>query len=450
MNSSNKIMYFLGIGGIGMSALARWYNQQGARIYGYDIQTSQLTDELIAEGMTIHFEADISQIPENINIVVYTPAIPSTNIELIYLKNIGTPVLKRAELIGSITNDFFTIAVSGTHGKTSISALAAHLLKVSGICVTAFIGGICKNYNSNLVLSKSTEYLIVEADEYDKSLLQIDPNIVVISSIDEDHLDIYKDYEELKSTFKKFANKLPKNGVLIYNSKLGSFDGIHAKHITYDIKNDASIHASNIRIENGKFILDIDTSIGKMENVEIQVPGVHNIENTLAAVAIAIEIGLSLKDIVSGIVTYKGVERRMDFRIVNEKIIFIDDYAHHPVEIKATITAVKQLYPNKKITGIFQPHLYSRTQDFSDEFAAELSELDELILMDIYAAREEPIKNITSLTILEKTNNKKGQIMSKEEILDHLSKNQPEVLLTMGAGDIGLLAKEIETQFLMN
>ncbi len=450
MNNSNKIMYFLGIGGIGMSALARWYNQQGANIFGYDVQRSQLTGELINEGMKIHFESDITQIPENINIAVYTPAIPEQNIELIYLKDLGVPVLKRAELIGSITNEFFTIAIAGTHGKTSISALTAHLLKNNGTNVTAFVGGICKNYNSNLVLSKSTEYLIVEADEYDRSLLQIEPDIVVITSMDEDHLDIYKDHEDLKSTFKKFTEKLPQDGTLIYNSKLSSFDDSPIKHISYGIKNKASIYASNIHVTDGKFVFDIDTEIGKIENVEIQVPGFHNIENTLAAVAIAIEIGLSLNNIIAGISTFKGVERRMDFRVDNGQTIFIDDYAHHPEEIKATISAVKQLYPNNKLTGIFQPHLYSRTRDFADEFAAELSELDELILMDIYPAREEPIENITSLTILNKTLDKKGQIMSKEEILDYLSKTEPEVLLTMGAGNIGQLAQEIETQILKN
>lgn len=450
MNDRNKILYFLGIGGIGMSALARWYKQQDAAIYGYDLNSSPLTDELINEGMNIHFEANISQLPENIDIVVYTPAVPSDNIELVYLKNKGIPMIKRSELIGKITNDFFTIAVAGTHGKTSISALAAHLLKQAGVNVTAFVGGVCKNYNSNLILSKLTEYLIIEADEYDRSLLHIESNIAVISSMDKDHLDIYQDHEDIKTTFKKFARKLPRNGVLIHNSKIGPFDGIPGKHITYDIKNDASISASNIHVSKGKFVIDIDTEIGKIENVEIQVPGIHNIENTLAAVAIAIEIGLSLKEIKTGISTFKGVERRMDFRINNEKIIFIDDYAHHPEEIKATISAVKRLYPNKKITGIFQPHLFSRTKDFSDEFAVELSELDELILMEIYPAREKPIEGITSKTILDKVNNKNGRIMGEAEILEYLSDNQPEVLLTMGAGDIGLLVKKIESQILTN
>lgn len=444
MNYRNKIMYFLGIGGIGMSALARWFKQQDAVIYGYDLHGSPLTDELIGEGMIVHFEEDISQLPENIDIVVYTPAIPSDNVELVYLKNKEVPIIKRAELIGKITKDYFTIAVAGTHGKTSISALTAHLLKYAGINVAAFVGGVCKNYSSNLILSESTDYLIVEADEYDRSLLRIEPNIAVISSMDKDHLDIYRDHDDIKTTFKEFAQKLPQNGVLIHNSKLMPFDGTPGKHVTYGTNPGSSIMASNIHVSKGKFVIDIETTMGKIENVEIQVPGIHNIENTLAAVAIAMETGLSLNEIQKGIITFKGVERRMDFRTAGEKTIFIDDYAHHPEEIKATISAVKQLYPNKKITGIFQPHLFSRTNDFSGKFAEELNELDELILMDIYPAREKPIEGITSQTILDKIKTTKGQIMDSGEIMKYLSNNPPEVLLTMGAGDIGLLAKKIE------
>jgi len=444
MSNRNKIMYFLGIGGIGMSALARWYKQQGATIFGYDLNSSPLTNKLTSEGMNIHFDADINHIPKNIDTVVYTPAIPSDNIELVYLKKTGIPIYKRAELIGQITRDYTTIAIAGTHGKTSISALTAHLFKHNNVNVTAFVGGICRNYNSNLILSDSTDYLIIEADEYDRSLLQIEPNIAVISSMDEDHLDIYQNHDNIKTTFKKFAQKLPDDGVLIHNSNLDPFDNVSGKHITYGTTNSASIFASNIHISNGKFVVDIDSESGKLKNVEIQVPGIHNIENTLAAVAIAMEVGLSLAEIESAISTFKGVERRMDFRIVNESIIFIDDYAHHPKEIKATIAAVKKLYPNKKIMGIFQPHLFSRTRDFAKEFAEELNKLDELVLMEIYPAREKPIDGITSKTILDNVEKKNGQIMSSEVILEHISDNQPEVLLTMGAGDIGLLVKEID------
>ncbi len=441
----NKIMYFIGIGGIGMSALARWYKHQGAMIYGYDLVSSPLTDELINEGMNIHFDEDISKLPKNIDIVVYTPAIPSNNTELVYLKNKDIKIVKRAELIGQLSKSHTTIAIAGTHGKTSISALIAHLLVHANINISAFVGGICNNYNSNLILSNSTDYLIIEADEYDRSLLQIEPNIAVISSMDEDHLDIYQNHDDIKNTFKLFAQKLPQDGILIYNSKLDPFDNTHGKHLTYGTNTNASIAASNIRVANAKFIIDVDTEMGKIEKLEIQVPGIHNIENTLAAIAIAMEVGLSLDEIRSGITTFKGVARRMDFKVISDNYIFIDDYAHHPEEIKATISAVKQLYPDKEITGIFQPHLFSRTRDFADEFALELSKLDEIIIMDIYPAREKPIDGITSQTIKNKIKNKKVVLLSKDEILVYISKNKPEVLLTMGAGDIGLLAKQIET-----
>lgn len=448
MNQSNKIMYFLGIGGIGMSALARWYHHHGAIIYGYDLNSSLLTDELINEGMIIHFNEDISKLPKNIDTVVYTPAIPSDNIEFIYLKNKGIHIIKRAELIGLISKDYTTIAIAGTHGKTSISALIAHLLKHANINVSAFVGGHCKNYNSNLILSNITDYLIIEADEYDRSLLQIEPDIAVISSMDEDHLDIYQNHDDIKNTFKLFAQKLPQNGVLIHSSKLEPFNTAPGKHITYGTNSEALIRASNIRVQNSKFIIDVDTEIGKIESLEIQVPGIHNIENTLAAVAIAMEVGLSFAEIKSGITTFKGVSRRMDFRIINKTLIFIDDYAHHPEEIKATISAVKQLYPDKRITGIFQPHLFSRTRDFSDEFANELSKLDEIILMEIYPAREKPIVGISSRIIKDKINNKTVRIFNEKEILEQLSSNKPEVLLTMGAGDIGLLANKIERLYI--
>ncbi len=447
MNHRNKILYFIGIGGIGMSALARWYKHQGAIIYGYDLVNSPLTDELINEGMIIHFDENINKLPENIDLVIYTPAIPSNNTELIYLKNKGISIIKRAEVIGQISKDYNTIAIAGTHGKTSISALIAHLLVHANINVSAFVGGICNNYNSNLILSSSTDYLIIEADEYDRSLLQIEPNIAVISSMDKDHLDIYQNHDDIKNTFRLFAQKLPQNGLLIHNSKLEPFDDAPGKHLTYGTNTNADIRASNIRVANAKFIIDVDTEIGKINKLEIQVPGIHNIENTLAAIAIAIKVGLSLDDIKSGITTFKGVARRMDFKIINNDHIFIDDYAHHPEEIKATISAVKQLYPDKKITGIFQPHLFSRTRDFQDEFAFELNKLDEIILMEIYPAREKPIEGISSQTIINKIKNRNVVQLTKEEILNHLSKEKPEVLLTMGAGDIGLLAKQIETQY---
>ena len=446
MNNRTNIMYFLGIGGIGMSALARWYKHQGATIYGYDLFNSALTKELINEGMIIHFDEDINKIPNNIDIVVYTPAIPSTNKEFIYLKNKGIPIIKRAALIGEITKQNNTIAIAGTHGKTSITALTAHILKNAGINVSAFVGGICKNYNTNLILSKSTDYLIVEADEYDRSLLKIEPNIAVISSMDDDHLDIYSDHNDIENTFVKFAENIPPNGLLIYNRTLNSFNKIAANSLSYGLVKDADIYASNIKIKNARFIFDIITSTNKIKDVEIKVPGEHNIKNTLAAVAIALKIGVSDEEIKKGISSFEGVERRMEFKINTEKHIFIDDYAHHPEEIKATIEAIKKLYPNKKLTGIFQPHLYSRTRDFADQFAKELSKLDKIILMDIYPAREKPIAGITSEIILKQIKKKEVKIYNKKEILNYLNNNEPELLLTMGAGDISLLVQDIKTQ----
>lgn len=439
----NKILYFLGIGGIGMSALARWCQLQGAKIYGYDLQPSKLTNELISEGMNIHFETDITKIPDNIEMVIYTPAIPSDNAELKHFEDLGITIMKRAELIGRITHDIPTIAVAGTHGKTSISALIAHILKNAGINISAFVGGISRNYNTNLIISETVDYLVVEADEFDRSLLRLDPNIAVVSSMDEDHLDIYSGKDDINNTFVEFAHKVD-NGILVFNSTLELLDGLNKQQISYSAKDAATTHCSKINIKEGKYVIDIETKVGKINDVEIQVPGMHNIENTLAAASVAIEVGVSLTDIKKGIQTFAGVERRMDYRINNDNLIYIDDYAHHPEEIKTTISTVKELYPDKKITGIFQPHLYSRTRDFAVEFAIELSRLDEIILMEIYPAREKPIPGITSELLMKKITHSNCKVLNVNEILDYLSKTHTEVLLTMGAGDIGLLVEEIE------
>ncbi len=444
MINRNDIIYFLGIGGIGMSALARWCKHQGANIYGYDLNSTKLTDELIHEGMQVHFKSDVNKIPENTNLVVYTPAIPKDNAEFKHIRNSNFPLIKRAELIGNITKNYFTIAVAGTHGKTSISAITAHVLKKSGLNISAFVGGVCRNYNSNLILSEKTDYLIIEADEYDRSLLQINPDIAVISSIDEDHLDIYDNHEDIINTFNEFADKLNEKGYLIHSSNIASFKNKYCKILNYGTNEDASTFASNIRIINGKYHIDINTEKGLIKDVEIQVPGKHNIENTLAAVSVAIIIGLSFDQIKLGITSFKGVERRMDYRINNSDIVYIDDYAHHPEEIRNTISTLKELYPEKKITGIFQPHLFSRTRDFADSFAHELNELDDIILMDIYPAREKPISGISSKVIRDKIKNTNCLILSSEEILNRLNSTNPEVILTMGAGDIGLLVPEIE------
>ncbi len=446
MIKKDNIIYFLGIGGIGMSALARWCMNQGAVIFGYDLQPGKITDQLISEGMNIHFTPNIDLIPDNISLVVYTPAIPVDNIEFQYLKNAGLPIIKRAELIGKITQSFYTIAVAGTHGKTSISALTAHIFKSAGLNITAFVGGICRNYNSNLILSPSTDYLIVEADEFDRSLLQITPDIALISSMDEDHLDIYNDHDDIKSTFTQFANKLDTGGILIHQVDLPQLKLHNTNHLTYGVDKSASVSGLNIRIRNGKFIIDVKSQSFEITDLELQVPGLHNIENTLAAISIAIGCGLTPESIKFGIESFMGVERRMDYRIINDETIYIDDYAHHPEEIKVTINAVKMLYPEKSITGIFQPHLYSRTRDFANEFAHELDKLDSILLMEIYPAREKPISGISSNTIMTKMKNRNCRIADADGIIENITNNKPEVILTMGAGDIGLLVKEIENK----
>lgn len=441
---SEMNIYFLGIGGIGMSALARWYNKNGASVYGYDLVKSPLTEQLSKEGIDIHYNDNPELIPNDISFVIYTPAVPKNNREFQYFCNSRITMYKRAEIIGNISNDYFTVAIAGTHGKTSITALAAHILKSAGLNITAFIGGICNNYHSNLILSETTDILVVEADEYDRSLLNINPDIAVVTSSDNDHLDIYKDNQDIKNTFISFAKKLPKNGILYYNSKLDFFS-IPQNRYSYGTGS-ADVRATNIRIEDGTFIFDMIGEDKIIKNIKINVPGIHNIENTIAAMSIAISLGVETDKIIRGVETFKGVERRMEVKISNSDFVFIDDYAHHPKEIKATIEAVKMLFPEKEITVIFQPHLYSRTRDFADEFARELSAAQNVILMDIYPARELPISGISSQIIIDCMQHTNVKIMDKMSITKQITTNMPEVLLTLGAGDIGLFAKELESK----
>lgn len=441
---SEMNIYFLGIGGIGMSALARWYNKNGATVYGYDLVKSPLTEQLSTEGIKIHYTDNPELIPSDISFVIYTPAVPNNNLEFQYFCDSNVKMYKRAEIIGHISNDYFTVAIAGTHGKTSITALTAHILKNAGLNVTAFVGGICNNYHSNLILSNTTEVLVVEADEYDRSLLKINPDIAVVTSSDNDHLDIYKDNEDIKNTFISFAEKLPEDGILYYNSKLEFFNN-PKNRFSYGTES-ADVCATNIRIENGAFIFDINSNKKHIENIRINVPGIHNIENTVAAVSIAISLDIETDKIISGIESFIGVERRMEVKQLNPNCIFIDDYAHHPNEIKATIEAVKMLFPEKEITVIFQPHLYSRTRDFAEDFARELSAAQNVILLDIYPARELPIPGISSQVIIDRMQHTNAKVMDKDAATKQITNNVPELLLTLGAGDIGLMAKELESK----
>ena len=442
LDKVNKL-YFVGIGGIGMSALARYFHQRGVEIHGYDLSPSPLTDALQKEGMHIHFDDNIDKIPENIDLVIYTPAIPAENKELAFFRKNKMPLLKRAELIEQLTNDYFTIAVAGTHGKTSISSITAHLLKSAGKNITALVGGICKNYNSNLITSGKTDYFLVEADEFDRSFLKLKPNISLVSSMDADHLDIYGSHEELKKNFRAFVGNIVDGGILVYNQKLKEFDNYPGRKVNYGLNTNAIFRANKIKIIDGQFNFNIFYGDIVIKNVSLQVPGFHYIENALAAVSVAFEIGLTADQVKSGLESFKGVERRFEFHIHTPEKVYIDDYAHHPEEIRVTVEAARKLFPGRKICGIFQPHLFSRTRDFAEGFAQALDQLDKIILLDIYPARELQIPGITSKIIFDKMRSPDKKLISKENLMQFLEEDDIDVLLTLGAGDIGLFPEKI-------
>jgi len=457
-NSINNV-YFLGIGGIGMSALARYFNAMGKQVSGYDKTPTKLTNELIAEGISIHFEDDVKLIPSNVlndkskTLIVYTPAVPSNHSEFNYLKENGFDIKKRAEVLGLITKATKTIAVAGTHGKTTTSSLVAHILKTANLDPSAFLGGITQNYNTNLLISSSlntnnsNNYVVVEADEYDRSFLTLHPKIAVITSVDADHLDIYGDVSYVEESFCMFANQV--ESTLIVKKSIEDKIKTNKVLITYSVSDTAAnYYASDIVIKDGQYHYDIVTTKGTFKNMTLGLPGKHNVENSIAATAIACELGIQEKDIQKALSSFKGVRRRFDYQIKSTELIFIDDYAHHPEELKATINSAKEMFPNKKITGIFQPHLFSRTRDFAADFATSLDLLDECILMEIYPARELPINGVDSQLLLNlmKSNNK--SICQKSELVNEISKRKIEVLLTMGAGDIDTFVEPIKNSLL--
>ena len=443
-----KSVYFLGIGGIGMSAIARYFHLLGARIYGYDKTPTTLTDELIAEGMTIHFEENIELIPAAIDLVVYTPAIPQAHKELRFFLEHKTPLKKRSEVLGMITDEYSTLAVAGTHGKTTTSALVAHILKTAGADMVAFLGGISKNYNTNFIgpadrnedhpSPGKKRYAVAEADEFDRSFLHLHPHVAIITSMDDDHLDIYHDSKDLRNAFNDFASQIRPGGVLIYKKGLPleavRQDGIAA--MTYALENGADYYPRNVRIADGLYEFDLVTPRSVLKRITLGLPGRFNLENAIAACAMAVETGISENDLKKALQSYSGVRRRFDFHIRTRDFVYIDDYAHHPAEINACIRAVKEIYPGKKITGVFQPHLFSRTRDFADQFARSLELLDKVILLEIYPAREKPIPGITSQMLLEKINLRDKILCTNENFLKELQTMHPEILLTMGAGDI--------------
>ncbi len=450
-----KLYYFLGIGGIGMSALARYFNHFGKTVHGYDKTSTTLTTELSKEGITIHFGEDekgmlalFEKYKKEEILVIYTPAVPKDHREYIHVSQNGYNLKKRSEVLGEITKQFKTIAIAGTHGKTTTSSMTAHILKTAGYNCYAFLGGITKNYNTNLLLGDEhitdNTYLVVEADEYDRSFLTLHPYIAVITSVDADHLDIYGDVSHMHESYTLFSKQVKSDGQLIVKKNVDNTLHLSGNRHTYAVILKAEYSAQNIRVENADFYYDIDSPKAPLSNVCIGLPGLHNVENSVAATAVAQLIGIKNDDIKKALRSFQGVKRRFDYRIKTDKLVYIDDYAHHPEELKAAIGAAKQLFPKKRITGIFQPHLFSRTRDFSDGFAEALDLLDETVLLDIYPARELPIPGVTSQMLLDKMKNKSKALVRKEEIVEFLRSKEIDVLMTLGAGDIDGLVVPIE------
>lgn len=446
-------VYFVGVGGIGMSALARYFEAKGKHVAGYDKTPSDLTAALINEGIRIHYMDDVALIPADCKqvdstLVVYTPAIPETHAELNFFRENGFTLMKRAQVLGEITRSERGLCVAGTHGKTTTSSMLAHLLKQSHVDCNAFLGGILKNYNSNLMLSDKSDLAVIEADEFDRSFHWLNPFMAVITAVDPDHLDIYGTPEAYRESFEHFTSLIRPDGCLVMKKGLQLQPRLPkgAKLYTYSATEEADFFARNIRIGNGDIVFDFVTPTGCIEDVKLGVPVKVNIENGVAAMALAQLNGVTDEEIKRGMASFAGPVRRFDFHLKRNDIILLDDYAHHPAELKASIQSVKELYPDKKITGIFQPHLYTRTRDFAADFAASLSLLDELILLDIYPAREEPIPGVTSQLIFDQVTLKKKRMIKKEELLDLVKKEAADfqVVLMLGAGNIDRLVEPVK------
>lgn len=441
MNSKENI-YFIGIGGIGMSALARYFVANGNKVAGYDKMPSDITKALENLGVSIHFEDDINTIPaefkkQSSTLIVYTPAIPKTHSELNYFLDNDFEVKKRSEVLGDITKNTFCFAVAGTHGKTTTTSILGHLLNECNVNMTAFLGGISENYNSNLIIN-GTEVTAVEADEFDRSFLTLSPDYACITSMDADHLDIYGDASELTKSFEDFTKKIKPNGKLFVRN------GLLIEGITYGIEDNSYYTAQNIRIKNGTYVFDVKTPETILKDFRFNLPGRHNLSNALIALAMSVEYGLPRPQLAKALASYKGVKRRFTYQIKTDDLVFIDDYAHHPEEINAVHQAVREMYPKEKVLAVFQPHLFSRTKDFADEFAEALSQFDEVILLEIYPARELPIEGVNSSWLLEKISNKNKALTNKIELVKNIKMSSAKVILTIGAGDIGEEVKTIK------
>lgn len=436
-------IYFIGAGGIGMSALVRYFLSKGKKVGGYDRTPSELTEKLIAEGADIHYEENVALIAEEFlnpstTLIVYTPAIPAEHKELVYFKEHGFEIQKRAQVLGMLTQTEKGLCVAGTHGKTTTSTMAAHLLHQSHIGCNAFLGGISKNYGTNLLLSEKSEFVVIEADEFDRSFHWLTPYATIITATDSDHLDIYGTHEAYLESFRKYTSLIRPEGYLILKKGLDLIPDVQpgVTVYTYSIT-EGDFHAENIRIENGEIYFDYVSPLGNISHIQLGVPVYVNIENGIAAMALAQIGGATGDEIRKAMANFKGVDRRFDFKLKNERIVLLSDYAHHPAEIKQSVTSIRTLYPDKKITAVFQPHLYTRTRDFYKDFADSLSLLDEVILLDIYPAREKPIPGITSKLIYDSLRPDMPKSMcTKEELVELLRQKPIEVLITLGAGDI--------------
>lgn len=440
LNQINNV-FFIGIGGIGMSALARYFKYIGKQVSGYDKTPTVLTKELIDSGIDIHFEDSVDLIPKSYNaestLVIITPAVPKAHSQWNYFLENNYQVKKRAEVLGIITKDTFCFAVAGTHGKTTTSSILGHILHQSGADVTAFVGGIVENYNSNLIGSGKT-VTVVEADEFDRSFLHLHPDIACITSMDADHLDIYGTSDAIKQSFADFADKIKDKSKLFITKEL-PLDGV-----TVAVNEEAVYSAVNVRIENGSYAFDIKTPTGILKDFRFGLPGRHNLMNALMATAMALNFGTPTDAIAMALASFKGIRRRFSYQIRTENLVYIDDYAHHPTEIDAVHQAVRELYPGKKVLAVFQPHLFSRTKDFVDGFAHSLSQFDEVVLMDIYPARELPMEGVTSEWLLGKIDNKNKKLVSKEDLIGTILKSDAPIIVTIGAGDIGELVGSIK------
>ncbi|MCY7359005.1 MAG: UDP-N-acetylmuramate--L-alanine ligase [Rudanella sp.] len=449
-----KNIYFLGIGGIGMSALARWFRVNGYDVAGYDKTPTALTDVLQAEGMAVHFTEDVAQIPAHFRenpaqtLIVYTPAVPKTHAEYIFLSENGFTIQKRSQVLGLLAGRMKTVAVAGTHGKTTTSSMVAHILRHAGVNCAAFLGGITQNYGTNFLLNEPADDLsqvicVVEADEFDRSFLTLFPQLAIVTSTDADHLDIYGDKDAVLRSFGAFVSQIDDNGIFFQKEGLTLADKTKAEVRTYSLQS-GEYHAHNLHIDSACFVFDLVYPGGVITDIRMIMPGFHNVENAIAAAAVSLELSVSAERVRDGLNTYRGVKRRFEYIWQSNDSILIDDYAHHPAEVKAFLSSVKALYPDRELTAIFQPHLFSRTRDFADEFAESLSIADHVIVLDIYPARELPIDGITSELIVRNIKSKTANLCTKGQLTDVVRQKKPSLLVTIGAGDIDQMLPDLK------